>query len=176
MSPSPSHSESVPTSAKCTKTLCDAVRCSVAQSCPTVCDPMGWSMPAHQAARPPCPWPTPGVYSNSSPLGQWCHPTISSSVVPFSSRLQSFPASESFQVSQFFTSGGQNIGVSASAAVLSMNIQDWFPLGWTVGSPCCPRDSQESSQTLQFKSIDSSVLSFLYSPTLYIHTWLLEKP
>ena len=81
-------------------------------------------------ARPPCPSPTPRVYSNSCPLSQWCHPTISSSVVPFSCP-QSFPASGSFQMSQFFTSGGQSIGVSASASVLPMNIQDWFPLGWT---------------------------------------------
>ena len=77
------------------------------------------------------PSPTPGVYSNSRPLSQWCHPTISSSVVPFCSHLQSFPASESFPRSQFFTSGSQSIGVSASASVLPMNIQDWFPLGWT---------------------------------------------
>ena len=80
-------------------------------------------------ARPPCPSPTPGVYSNSCPLSQWCHPTISSSVIPFSSRLQSFPTSGSFQMSQFFTSGGQSIGISALASVLPMNIQDWFPLG-----------------------------------------------
>ena len=73
----------------------------------------------------------PGVHSNSCPLSQWCHPTISSSVTSFSSRLQSFPASGSFPVSQFFASGGQSIGVSASASVLPMNIQDWFPLGWT---------------------------------------------
>ena len=84
-----------------------------------------------QHARPPCPSPTPGVYSNSCPLSWWCHPTISSSVVPFSSCLQSFPASGSFLMSWFFTSGGQSIGVSASASVLPMNIQDWFPLGWT---------------------------------------------
>ena len=84
-----------------------------------------------QHARPPCPSPTPGVYSNSCPLSRWCHPTISSSVVPFSSHLQSFPASGFFQMSQFFTSGGQSIGVSALASVLPMNIQDWFPLGWT---------------------------------------------
>ena len=82
-----------------------------------------------QHTTPLCPSPTPGVYSNSCPLSQWCHPTISSSVVPFSSCLQSFPASESFQMSQLFTSGGQSIGVSASASVLLMNIQDWFPLG-----------------------------------------------
>ena len=84
-----------------------------------------------QHARPPCQSPTPKVYSNSWPLSWWCHRTISSSVIPFSSCLQSLPASGSFQMSQFFTSGGQSIGVSASASVLSMNIQDWFPLGWT---------------------------------------------
>ena len=83
-----------------------------------------------QLARLPCPSPTPGVYWNSCPLSRWCHPTISSSVVPFSSCLQSFPASGSFQMSQFFTSGGQSIGVSASTSVLPVNIQDWFPLGW----------------------------------------------
>ena len=84
-----------------------------------------------QHARPPCPSPTPWVYSNSCPLSQWCHPTISSSVIPFSSRLQTFPASWSFQTSQFIPWGGQSIGASASASVLPMNIQDWFPLGWT---------------------------------------------
>ena len=84
-----------------------------------------------QHARPPCPSPMPGVYSNSCPLSQWCHPTISSSVVPFSSHLQSFPASGSFQMSQFFTSGGQSIGTLASTSVLPMNTQDWSPLGWT---------------------------------------------
>ena len=80
---------------------------------------------------PPCPSPTPRVYPNSCPLSWWCHPTISSSVVPFSSCPQSFPASGSFQMSLFFTSGGQSIGVSASTSVLPMNTQDWFPLGWT---------------------------------------------
>ena len=83
-----------------------------------------------QHTRPPCPPPTPGVYSNSCPLSRWCHPTISSSVIPFS-HLQSFPASGSFQMSQLFMSGGQSIGVSASTSVLPVNIQDWFPLGWT---------------------------------------------
>ena len=83
-----------------------------------------------QHARTPCPSPTPGVHSDSRPSSQWCHPAISSSVVPFS-RLQSFPASGSFQMSQFFTSGGQSIGVSASTSVLLMNTQDWFPLGLT---------------------------------------------
>ena len=82
-------------------------------------------------ARPPCPLPTPGVYSNSGPLIRWCHPTISSSVIPFSFPLQSFPASGSFQMSQLFASGGQRIGISAAASVLPMNIHNWFPLGWT---------------------------------------------
>ena len=98
---------------------------SVAQSCLTLCNPMDCSTPGL-----PCPSPTPGVYSNSS-LSQWCHPTILCSVVPFSSHLQFLPASGSFQMSQFFTSGGQSIGVSASASVLPMNTQDWFALGWT---------------------------------------------
>jgi len=84
-----------------------------------------------QHTRPPCPSPTPKAYSNSCPSCQWCHPTISSSVIPFSSCLQFFPASGSFPMSQFFASGGQSIGVSASASVLPMNIQDWFPLGLT---------------------------------------------
>ena len=84
-----------------------------------------------QHARLPCPSPTPGAYSKSCPLSRWCHLTISTSVTPFSSCLQSFPASGSFPTSQFFTSGGQSIGVSASTSVLPMNIQDWFPLGWT---------------------------------------------
>ena len=82
-------------------------------------------------ARPPSPSPTPRVYSNSCPSSRWCHPNISSSVVPFSSHLQSFPASGSFPMSQFFPSSGQSISVSASASVLPMNIQDWFSLGWT---------------------------------------------
>ena len=84
-----------------------------------------------QHARPPCPSPTPGVHPNSCPLSRWCHPAISSSVVPFSSCPQSFPASGSFQMSQLFTSGDQNIGVSASTSVLPMNTQHWSPLGWT---------------------------------------------
>ena len=97
---------------------------SVTQLCTTLCDPI-------QHARLTCPSPTPGAYSNSCPSCEWCHPTISSSVIPFSSRLQSFPASGSFPMSQFFTSGSQNIGVSASASVLPVNIKDWFSLGLT---------------------------------------------
>ena len=96
---------------------------SVAQSCATL-----W-FHGLQHARPPCPSPTPGVDSNSCPLSWWCYPTISSSAIPFSSHLQSFPASVSLQMSQLFTSGGQSIGATASASVLPMYIQDWFPLG-----------------------------------------------
>ena len=84
-----------------------------------------------QHTRLPCPSPTPGLYSSSCPLSQWCYPTISSSIVPFSSCLQSSPASGSFPMSQFFVSGGQSIGVSASTSLFPMNIQDWFPLGLT---------------------------------------------
>ena len=98
-------------------------------SCSVVSD----SLQPHglQHARPPCPSPTPGIYSDSCPLSWWYHPTISSSVVPFSSCLQSFLASGCFQMSEFFASGGQSIAVSASTSDLPMNIQDWFPLGWT---------------------------------------------
>ena len=99
---------------------------SVTQLCLTLCDPNSL-----QHTRPPCPSPTPRVYPNSRPLSWWCHPTISSSIIPFSPWLQSFPASGSFQMSQFFTSAGQSIGVSTSASVLPINIQDWFP--WWTG-------------------------------------------
>ena len=167
---------------------------SVAQSC--------YSLWPHgpQHARPPCPSPIPGAHSNSCPSCWWCHPTISSSSIPFSSCLQSFPASGSFLISQFLASGGQSTGVSAPASVLPRNIQDWFPLGWTgwislqskglsthvnpwlihvnVGQKqlqYCKvislqlingKKKSESSPTLQFKSINSSALSFLHSPTL----------
>ena len=100
---------------------------SVAQLCPTLCDPMDCSTPGL-----PVHHQTPRVCINSCPSSQWCHPTISSSIIPFSSCLQSFPASGYFPVSQFFTSSGQSIGVSASASVLLMNIQDWFPLEVTT--------------------------------------------
>ena len=131
------------------------------------CSVMSDSLRPHelQHTRPPHLSPTPGVYPNPCPSSWWCHPTISTSVIPFSSCPQSFPASGSFPVSQLFTWGGQSIGVSASASVLPMNIQDWFSLGWTE-SLCSPRDSQESSPTPQFKGIISSALSFLHSPTL----------
>ena len=103
---------------------------SVACSCQTPCDPKVDRLLGLQHARPPCPSPTPGVYPNSCPSSRWCHPTISSSVIPFSS-LQSLSASGSFPMSQFFASGGQSIGVSASTSVLPVNIQDWFPWEWT---------------------------------------------
>ena len=113
--------------------------------------------------------PTPGASSNSCPLSRWCHSTISSSVVPFSSSLQSFPASESLPVSQLFKLSGQSIGASASASVLPMNIQDWFPIGLTDWI------SEDSSATPQFKSINSLVLSLPYCPTRHIHTFLTGK-
>ena len=119
-----------------------------------------------QHARPPCPPPTPGVHPNPCPSSQWCHPAISSPVILFFSFPQCFPASGFVPMSQLFASAGQSIGVSASTAVLPTNTQDWSPLDGLVGFPCSPRDSQESSPTPQFKSIDSSALSFLYSPTL----------
>ena len=119
-----------------------------------------------QHTRPPCPSPIPGIYSNSCPLSGWCHPTIPSSVIPFSSYPQSFPASESFPMSQLFTSSGQSTGVSASTSVLPMNTQDWSPLGWTGWISLKPKGLQESSPTPQFKSISSLVFSFLYGPTL----------
>ena len=120
-----------------------------------------------QHARLPCPSPSPGACSNSCPLSRWCHPTISSSVVPFSSHFQSFPASGSFPLSQFFASGAQSIGVSASASVLPVNIQDWFPLGWTGWiSLQSKRLSRVFFNTPLFKSTSSSALSFLYSPIL----------
>ena len=107
-----------------------------------------------------CPPVPRRVGSDSCPLSQWCYLTISFSAVPFCICFQSFLASGSFQMSQLFASGGQSIGVSASALVFPMNIQGWFPLDWLIQSPCSPRDSQESSPTPQFKSISSLALSF----------------
>ena len=120
-----------------------------------------------QHTRPPCPSPAPGFYLNSCPLSQWRHPTIWSSIVPFSSCLQSFPASGSFQMSQFFASGGQSIGVSASASVLPMNSQDWFSLGLAGWISLQSKGlSRVFSPALQFRSISSLVVSSLYSPAL----------
>ena len=128
-----------------------------------------------QQARPPFPSPTPGVYSNPCPLSRWCHPTISS-VVPFSSCLQSFPGSGSCPMSQLFPSGGQSIGASGSASVLPMNIQGWFPSGWTglmsLQSKGLSRVfSSTTVQKHQFFSTQPSSWS-----NSHIHMWLLEKP
>ena len=128
-----------------------------------------------QHARPPCPSPIPGAYSNSCPFSRWFHPTISSSIVPFSSHLQSFPASGSFQMSQFIASGGQSIGVSALESVLPMNIQDWFPLGVTglisLQSKALSRVfSSTTVQKHQFVSAQPSLWS-----NSHIHVWLLEQ-
>ena len=127
-------------------------------------------------ARPPCPSPTPRVHSNSRPLSQWCHPAISSSVILFSSCLQPFPTSGSFPMSQFFTSGGQSIGISASASVLPMNIQDRSPLGWTgwisLQSKGLSRVfSNTTLQKHQFLGAQPSSQS-----NFHIHTWPQEKP
>ena len=142
---------------------------SVAQWCPILW-PHGL-----QHSRLSGPSPTPGVYSHSCPLSQWCHATILSSVNPFSSCFQSFPASGSFQMSQFFDSGGQSIGVSASTSVLPMNIQDWFPLGWTgwISLQFKGLSRVFSNTTVQKHQFFSTQLSFWSNS--HIHTWLLEK-
>ena len=128
-----------------------------------------------QHARPPCPSPTPGVHSDSRPSSQQCHPAISSSVVPFSSCPQSLPASGSFPISQLFAWGGQSTGVSDLATFLPKNTQTDLLQNGLVGSPCSPRDSQESSPTPQFKSINSSAQPSSQSNS-HIHTWPQEKP
>ena len=143
-------------------------------SCSVVSD----SLQTHglQHKRHPCPLPTHEVYSNSCPLSWWCHPTISSSVIPFSSCPQSFPASGSFPVSQLFASGGQSIGVSASTSVLPMNIQDWFPLGWTDWISLLSKWLSRvfSNTTVQKHQFFGTQLSS--QSNSHIHTWPLEKP
>ena len=129
-----------------------------------------------QHARPTCPSPTPGVYSNSCPLSRWCHPAISSSVAPFSSCPQSRPALGSFPVSQLFTWGGQSIGVSASTSVLPMNTQDWSPLGWTGWISLKSKGLSRIffNTTVQKHQFFSAQLSS--QSNSHIHTWPLEKP
>ena len=129
-----------------------------------------------QHARLPCPSPTPRAYSNSRPSSRWCHPAISSSVVPFSSCFQSFPASGSFQMSQFFASDSQSIGASAWASVLPMIIQDWFPLGWTGWISLQSKGLSRvfSNTTVQKHQFFGTQFS-LWSNS-HIHTWPLEKP
>ena len=151
-----------------------AVISSVQISCSVMSD----SLRPHglQHARPPCPSPTPGAYSNSCPLSRWCHPTISSSFVPFSSHLQSFPALGTFAMHRFFASVVQSIGVSASASIHPGNTQDWFPLGWTgwisLQSKRLSRVfSNTTVQKQQFFGAQPSSQS-----NSHIHTWLLEKP
>ena len=147
--------------------------CSVQFSRSAVSDSL-WTHES-QHTRPPCPSPTLWVYPNSCHLSRWCHPTISSSVVPFSSCPQSFPASGSFQISQLCASGGQSIGVSASTSVPPMNTQDWSPLGWTgwisLQSKGLPRVfSNTTVQKHQFFGTQLSSQS-----NSHIHTWLLEN-
>ena len=148
-----------------------SVCCSVvAQSCLTP-QPHGL-----QHTRLPCPSPSPGACSNSCPLSQWCHPTISSSVVAFSSCLHSFPASGSFLVSWLFTSGGQSIWISTSVSVLPMNIQDWLPLGWTGWISLQSKGlSRVFFSTTVWKHHFFGTQPSLWSNS-HIHTWLPEKP
>ena len=129
-----------------------------------------------QHARPPCPSPTPGVHPNPCPSSQWCHPTISSSAVPFSSCPQSFPASGSFPMSQLFLSGGQSTGVSASTSVLPMNTQDWSPLGWIGWISLQSKGLSRvfSNTTVQRHQFFGTQLSL--QSNSHIHTWPLEKP
>ena len=146
------------------------ISCLVTHSCLTL-HPHGL-----QHARLPCPSLSLGVCSDSCPLSRWCHPTISSSVIPFSSCPQSFPASGSFLMSQFFESGDQSIGASTSASVFPMNIQDWFPLGWTgwISLQSKGLSTVFSNTTVQKHQFFGSQPS-LWSSS-HIHTWLLGKP
>ena len=119
-----------------------------------------------QHTRPPCPSPTPRVYPNSCPLSPWCHPITVSSDVPFCSCLPSFPASGSFQISQFFTSGDQSTGVSASASALPKNTQDWYPLGWTGWISLQSKGLSRVFSNAIVQKHQFSRLSFFYGPTL----------
>ena len=142
------------------------------------CSLVSYSLRPHelQHTRLPCPSPAPGAYPHSCPLSRWCHPTISSPVIHFSSCPQSFPASGSFQMSQFFTSGGQSIRVSASTSVLPMNTQDWFPLGWTGWISLKSKGLSKvfSNTTVKKHQIFGAQLSL--KSKSHIHTWPLEKP
>ena len=128
-----------------------------------------------QQASLPCPTPTPEAYSNSCPSRQWWHPTISFSVVPFSSSFQSFPSSGSFPMSQFFTSGGQSIGASASASVLPMNIQDWFPLEWTGWISLQPKGLSRVFSNITVQRHQFFLTQLSLQSNSHINTWLLEK-
>ena len=147
---------------------------SIQFSCSVASDSLQSHEPQHD--RPPCPSPTPRVYSNSCPLSWWCHPAISSSVVPFSSCPQSLPTSRSFPVSQLFEWGGQSTGVSASASVLPMNTQGWSPLGWTGWISLQSKGLSRvfSNTTVQKHQFFGTQLSS--QSNSHIHTWPLEKP
>ena len=147
--------------------------CLVQFSCSVMSDPL--QPHGLQQARPPCPSPTPGVYPDSCPLSWWCHRTISSSVIPFSSQLQSFPESGSFPMSQFFASGGQSIVVSVSTSVLPMKTQDWSPLEWTGWIALQFKGfSKGFNTTVQKHQFFGTQLSSQSNSN--IHTWLLQKP
>ena len=137
---------------------------SVQFSCSVMFDSLRPHEPKH--TRLPCLSPTPGVHPNPCALSQWCHPTISSSVVPFSSCPHSFPALGSSQVSQLFTSGGQSIKFQLQHQSFQWTFRTDFLQDWLVWSPCCPVDSQESSPALKFERINSSALSLFYGPIL----------
>ena len=146
---------------------------------------MNHSMRPHESqhARPPCPSPTPRVHSNSNPSSRWCHPTISSSVIPFSSCPHSLPASGSFPVSQLFASGGQSIKVSASALVLPMNFQDWFPLGMTEGLIMCGPETHVISYHLNstfgfiaFQLQEELILDDIYTSSCRITDLMVSSP
>ena len=132
------------------------------------CSVMSDSLQPHEShhARPPCPSPTPGVYSNPCPFSRWCQPAIVSSVIPFSSCPQSLPASGSFPMSQLFAGGGHSTGVSASALVLPMNTQDWSPWGWTGWISLQSKGLSRVFSNTKLKRINFSALSFLHCPTL----------
>ena len=146
---------------------------SVAQLCLKTLWPHGL-----QHARLPCSSPTPGACSHSCPWSWWCHPTISSSVIPFSSCLQSFPAWGCFPMTQLFASDGQNTGALASASVLPKNIQDWFPLGWTGWMSFQSKGLSKvfSDTTVQKHQFFCAQLSLQSNIHIHIHIWLLEKP
>ena len=157
--------------------MCDLIF-SVIHSVQFSCSVMSDSLQPHesQQARPPCPLPTPGVHSNSCPLSQWCHPAISSSVVPFSSCPQSLPASESFPMSQLFAWGGQSTGVSDLASFFPKNTQDWSALEWTGWISLQSKGLSRvfSNTTVQKHQFFGAQLSS--QSNSHIHTWPLEKP
>ena len=157
----------------CSEDMCETIS-SVQFSCSVVSESL-WPHKS-QYARPPCPSPTPGAYTNSCPSSRWYHPAISSSVIPFSSCPQSLPTSGSFPMNQLFAWGGQSIGVSALASVLPMNIQDWSPLEWTGWISLQSKGLSRvfSNTTLQKHQFFRAQLSS--QSNSHIHTWLSEKP